>query len=87
MIDPRRTFVPMKHLLGFAFWLVAGCQSPAVESEGAACTYGQTIACFPADGCAGVRTCTPDLIGFGPCACFDAGVSDASARDAARGSR
>jgi len=74
---------PWSIVLVVIAWVQAsGCGSPAATSQGAACTYAQTIECTGDLGCAGVRTCTLDLAGFGPCVCGDAGAGDAGARDA-----
>jgi hypothetical protein len=62
----------------------ASCTSTAETSGGALCTYGQDIPCTGEGGCAGKRTCLPDLSGYGACDCAaDGGAVDSGASDAA----
>jgi hypothetical protein len=65
-------------------WTAAtSCQSSAEAGGGAACTYQQVIACTGANGCAGERSCLPDLSAYGTCTCGDAASSDSGPPDSA----
>ena len=58
------------------------CQADTASSQGAACTYGEQIAC--GDGAACTQTCLPDLSAYGPCTCGHAGTDagDGGKKDA-----
>ncbi len=89
-MDPRKTMPPrsarrwlsLLALLGVVARLPSACQSAEATGGGTVCTYLQTIDCTGVEGCVGARTCLPDLSGFGPCQCGDAGTDAAAASDA-----
>lgn len=58
------------------------CQTDTAPSQGAACTYGETIPCGDGGHC--TQTCLPDLSAYGSCICGDGGVDagDAGKKDA-----
>jgi hypothetical protein len=44
---------------------------------GVSCVPGQSIACVSQARCSGAQVCNQDGSAYGPCVCFDGGVSDA----------